>query len=700
MKYNEKKFATSANKKAMMMWLIMSVVLSAAYVIEVVKGSKTGTYFLLMELCCWVPIILGFVVLKVKGWDSKWYRDICAGGYWIFYAYIMFTSPGTLAFAYVLPLLCMLIIYKDRNMMIRYGVINMLILVITIIRNYMNGMNTPADITNFEMQFGITLFCYVGLIIAINHMSMSDNALLDSVKGNLSRVITTVEQVKVASNSVVDGVTVVRELADENKQSANEVVHSMMDLSVQNDTLSGKIASSMDMTNDIDNQVENVAGLIEHIVEISEKSTAQANGSVVELEQAVNSTNSMAELSTELEAVLNEFSNHFAKVKAETGTISTITSQTNLLALNASIEAARAGEAGRGFAVVAEEIRNLSVGTQSSSDSIMEALKILEETSEKMTESINIILRLIAENLERMQSVNESVGAIAEDAKQLGDEIQVVDHAMKRVKDSNKNMVDIMQEVHEAMGTITESAINSKDTTTTMLSKYEETARNVINIEVVVGKLVEELGTGGFMNLSDVSTGMNVLLIPEGTKTEYSTEVIKVEGNTVSVRKLNQLDELLHNSHTHNHHALRFQLKIVVNNAIYIWDNVEISKHHAADTYELLLEETPKVLNRRKYPRLPISNACEIVLQLDDRRYSGRMVNISAGGFAFACRDSAFANAIGKSIQLTIRDFELLQGTALSGTIIRSTDDNGTYIVGCRMMQDNMAILDYVKARI
>ena len=84
--------------------------------------------------------------------------------------------------------------------MLRYGVINMIILAITIVRNYNNGMNTPSDITTYEMQVGITLFCYIGLIIAIKHMSVSDNALLDSVKDNLDKVVTTVNISTTVSN--------------------------------------------------------------------------------------------------------------------------------------------------------------------------------------------------------------------------------------------------------------------------------------------------------------------------------------------------------------------------------------------------------------------------------------------------------------------------------------------------------------------
>lgn len=183
-----------------------------------------------MEIIAWIPVIEGEILLREKGAHSKWYRDVCAGGYWIFFAYIMFTSPGTLAFAYVFPLLCMLVVYKDRMLVLRYCALNIIILAITIFRNYANGMNSSTDVTTYEMQFGITLFCYIGLFIAIQHMSNSDNALLDSIKDNLERVITTVKQVKGASNAVVDGVTVVRELADENKQSANEVVSNMVDL--------------------------------------------------------------------------------------------------------------------------------------------------------------------------------------------------------------------------------------------------------------------------------------------------------------------------------------------------------------------------------------------------------------------------------------------------------------------------------------
>ena len=71
------------------------------------------------------------------------------------------------------------------------------------------------------------------------------------------------------------------------------------------------------------------------------------------------------------------------------------------------------------------------------------------------------------------------------------------------------------------------------------------------------------------------------------------------------------------------------------------------------------------------------------------------MLNISAGGCAFTVTDPVFAEAPGKAIKVTIDDFSLLQGKPLEGIVIRSTNDEGRYVVGCRLIEDNDAICEY-----
>lgn len=693
MGYDEKFFKKSANKKAMYMWLFTAIILSVAYTIELMKGDRTPEYFTIFMLLCWVPFFLGIAFLLIKGIDTTWYKETIVIGYGVFYAFTVLTSDTNLTFTYIFPVVCMLMLYKDKKLFIRISVLNVLLIVANFVITRTIGDQETLSMAEFEIQLGVILLSYIAYILSIDHLSKSDGAMLNAVKDNLDKVVKTIEQVKTASTSVVDGVTVVRELSDENIEGANNVVRSMEGLTANNQVLSDRTSSSLDMTRTIDMQVGNVAGLISDVVTLTDGSVAHARTSSAQLQDVVKSTTEMAELSAEVDKILKDFKEEFEKVKAETGMITGITSQTNLLALNASIEAARAGEAGKGFAVVADEIRNLSMGTKTSSERILGALSHLEETSDRMTESIMKTMELIRLNLEKITQVNESVTRITEDSVQIGNNIQVIDSAMKEVENSNKNLVDNMNQVGEVMKLMTEGIEDADGTTKVMRSKYEETYNNVNAIEKVVGGLIEELGTGGFMGIKDIMTGMfvNVVVGSRHDGAVYRTVVTEVIDNGIVVevpkREGKELEVVK---------GTNYYLQVIVDNQLYNWDNVQINIKKDG-RYRIFVEGNPAVINRRKYRRMPIAHDCEISSQISSKAYEGKMVNISANGFAFSTREADINKAKGMKVSLQVKDFALLEGQALVGHIIRISDNEGEYIVGCRMLDDNMDIYEYVE---
>lgn len=696
MEYNEEVFKKSSNRKIMTIWLVLCIILTVAYAIEIVKGLRTVLYYIVFSLFCWLPFLFGLVILKVKGMGTEIYKHAAFIGYGVFYTFVLMNTNTPLTFVYMLPFSGMLILYKDRNFIIRCGVCNNLILYVSIFKNFMSGMNTPSDITNYEIQIASLLMCYASYILAISHLIHSDGAMMNSVEGNLQRVIQTVDQVKGASNAVVDGVNVVRDLADENRDGAQLVVHSMEELTEKNNVLYEKTMSSMDMTSDINTQVQNVAEQIEKIVLLINESAAHANASSQELSSVVESTNAMAKLSSEVEKVLTEFKQEFIMVKEETGTIEGITSQTNLLALNASIEAARAGEAGKGFAVVADEMRTLSMGTQNSSGRIMAALEHLEETADKMTQSITQTLELIHITLEKVEQVNQSVTKITSDSTLLGNNIQIVDSSMKEVETSNQSMVDNMKQICDVMEIMTQSAENADATTKSMLSKYEETSTNVENIGKIVGNLLEKLGVGGFMGMKDVKPGMKLSVITHdagNAEKEYRGEVLEAKEDDALI-KLNGSEPL-----KLNNKSQKYSIQIVVDNVLYNWTDVKLSsaKGNDQNCCIVTVNSNPSVINRRKYARMPIDNSCSLTINESQRTYNGRMVNISANGFACSIMSSDITDIRGKRVKLSIPDFELPEGRILEGSIIRTTSNgNGSILIGCRMLEDNKAILAYV----
>lgn len=697
MEYNESYFKAKSNAKARTVWLILIAIMTLSYGSETSQGLHSAKYYTTFLLMAWIPFFIGILVLKINGKSSSIYKEIVAVGYGAFYTYVILTTDSAIAFGYILPLTSMLILFKDRKYMIRCGIANELIVIVHLILHNVYGINPNIAQNDYYLQISTILLCYICYVVSIDHLNESDGALVNSIRDNLDRVVTTVGQVKGASSSIVDGVTVVRELADENKQGADSVVKSMEELTQNNDILYTKTMSSMDKTSDINTQVQNVATLIAEMVNLIQASIEHANLSAEELADVVTTTNTMADLSSQVEQVLENFKQDFDMVKEETGTIEGITFQTNLLALNASIEAARAGTAGKGFAVVADQIQGLSVETKNSSSRIRDALIHLDETSGKMTQSITQTLDLIQTTREKLTLVKDSVSSITQDSTTLGENIKVIDGAMKDVESSNQDMVDNMKQVCDTMDVMTKCINQSDDVSRTMLSKYEESAINVNKIETIVGKLMGELGTGGFMGIGDARPGMKVILIAKNGSSSFTAhgEVTESLDGGITAR----LHVPSGSSIDTRNRNFTYELQISVTNALYIWENAEITtmRGQSSDMYKITVTTNPKVVNRRKYPRMPISNKCTITVKQNGKQYNGQMINISAGGFAFSVRDNFFSSAIGSDITLSIPDLPVENARQLEGHIIRSTDNENVFIVGCRMPEDNTAVEQYVQ---
>mgnify|MGYP000790308859 FL=1 len=691
MTYDENVFKEKANRQARKIWIVFAVLLSANYGSDASGGLYPTTSYLIFLALCWLPLIFGEVLLRVKGWATELYRYDLVIGYGIFYTFVICTTASPIAFTYILPVTSLLVLYKNRKFMINCGIVNSLIIVGAAVYRYMLGFNSASDMKNYQLQLSCIILCYICYVMSIRHLNESDGAMTDSIKADLHRVVTTVEQVKTSSNTILDGITVVRELASENKHGSDMVMLGMNELTDNNHMLQDRTTSSTQMTSDIRAQVENVVALISEMVSLVGKTESHSSVSAKDLQSLVSTATTMSELSTELENVLQNFQQEFGMVKQETGTIEKITNQTNLLALNASIEAARAGEAGKGFAVVADQIRTLSTETHASSGQIREALSRLDATSAKMTASIEETLKLIQVTLEKVTHTGENVNQIASDSAQLGRHIQVVDNAIKEVESSNTQLVSNMEQVSNIVETITGCIAHSSQTSERMLSKYEETASNINTIEDVMENMMCDLGIGGFMGIEDIQPGMKIDLKLAGQgDTEYLGELIEQipEGLLVSCQKELALTD-----------TASCTLQITAGNILYCWDKAVISPapEKGAHAFKIIINTRPRINNRRKYPRMDLNNACTIKFKNSDTEYAATMDNISANGFAFLATDNIFTQSKNASITVTIHDFALPDHNVLEGRIIRCSDDNGLFIVGCQMPEDNFYILEYVE---
>lgn len=699
MDYDEKLFKAKANIKAQRIWLVFALLLTANYGSDVSSGLYPVNNYIIFVILCWIPFFIGEILLRIKGKDTDLYKYNLVIGYGIFYTFLLCTTESPIAFTYILPVTSLLVLYKQRKFMVYCGIANTASIIFSAVyRAMLLGCTSASDIKNYQLQVSCIVLCYICYVMSIKHLNESDGALTDSIKADLQRVVTTVEKVKTASNTIMDGITVVRELASENKHGSDLVLDGLNELTDNNKQLQNHASSSLDMTTDINSQVENVAGLINEMVSLTAESGSHAQTSSTDLESLVKTSKTMSELSSDVENILTEFKNEFETVKEETSTIDNISSQTNLLALNASIEAARAGEAGKGFAVVAEQIRTLSTETKSSSGQIQDALTRLSEISDKMMTSIEQTIKLIQVTLEKVTLTGQNVNKINEDSGKLGEHISVINTAMKEVESSNHQLVDNMEKVYNIVDTMTGFINESDETSKRMVSKYEESASNIDNIEEIIQGLMCELGIGGFMGIDDIKPGMKLSLhidSENGNINEYHGELLEQNSNSIKVRLDNSINVAKNTP---------CKVQVTVGNVLYCWDKAAINPtsgltagSNSTNILTIIITTRPSIVNRRKYPRLDISNRCTITVKKTGKTYSGKLDNISANGFAFLSDNSFFADSKGSEISVQIENFDLPGNSVLEGKIIRSSDNEGMYIVGCQMPADNLAIKDYVE---
>lgn len=175
--------------------------------------------------------------------------------------------------------------------------------------------------------------------------------------------------------------------------------------------------------------------------------------------------------------------------------IDEIASSTDLLALNASIEAARAGEAGAGFAVVAGEIGNLAKNTQTSLHQITEAIDVLENQANVVSNSINLssnklhyqneVLQKTVEKVkDMMKLLNTSLKTIKEvnhlNEKQVGlirTSYQFNENISKQIEEENDHFSSIVGVVQTNKQEI-EELNNQVDGLNSIVQELEELLKN------------------------------------------------------------------------------------------------------------------------------------------------------------------------------------------------------------------------------
>ncbi len=202
-------------------------------------------------------------------------------------------------------------------------------------------------------------------------------------------------------------------------QSSAAMKNSALDLAARSTEQVETIRDTADRMRRLSQDVETFGAEMQTASNLAGATRERANSSSIVVREAVEAMGRIQDSSEQIGQIISM--------------IEDISFQTNLLALNAGVEAARAGDAGRGFAVVASEVRALA---QRASNAAMEIKTLVEQSGKHVADGVDLVDRTGAE-----------LGEISGDIMQ-------VDEVLNKILEASKGQISSLHELSESMNSI------------------------------------------------------------------------------------------------------------------------------------------------------------------------------------------------------------------------------------------------------
>lgn len=460
---------------------LMNVILVICYLLEVLKGSRTISYYIIFCILALLPFLVTVAEYKHNP-ESEKIKIMLPIGFGIFYCFIIFTTFSPVAYVYSLLIAALLICYGSPRLSALYMSATFLANIVQIVYGFFTNHYTSNDLPNIEIRIASYLLFSLYLIVSANNINTSNDKKLKTMEQDKEQISNMMNQLMAASKQLATSIGIVSEKMNILEASTNHTMASMQEVTQGTTDTAESIQLQLEKTNQIQNTIEQVKNRSSVMTEALEDTRAELNSSRENIDTLIDRTKISNDANENVSKELEELNTYTVQMHSIIELIDNITTQTSLLALNASIEAARAGEAGRGFSVVASEISNLATQTQ---DATVDITTLIENISKELEE----VIRVIAQMIENAKEQNKAASNTAKSFSAIADKTTMVYEEAAQMKSIVAELTNANNIIASGIETISAA---TEEVTAHSNETYEITFENT-KTTAEIGRIIEEL---------------------------------------------------------------------------------------------------------------------------------------------------------------------------------------------------------------
>ncbi len=468
------------NSAELLAYSILTFVLLFAYLLELIKGSRTLGYTLVFALLDLGPY-LAFVIIYRKNKSAAQLKYILSIGFSVLYGFVLLTANVPTTFVYIFLIFIMIIPYGTMKLCYITGGIALASNIISVAIGFITGSLTAADLAMVEIQIlsiAISAF-FTGLATSV--IGKANAQKIDELHEEKDKTDVLLNNTLEISKGISDDIESVTERMERLEQSVNATTGSMQDVSVGTNETSEVLQKQLLQTEEIVEQIDKAKNVTDTITEDVHETESTIAISKENIEHLLVSVNQSENASTTVASKMNELIENTEKMNSIVEMINSVTNQTSLLSLNASIEAARAGDAGKGFAVVAGEISSLAKQTSEATVNITQLIN-------GISVSINDVFAAINQLMESNKEQNESVQTMASN-------FEKIESCVHNINDVSVHLEQVITDLAESNENIIKSINNVSAVTEEVSARANETLseseKDALVVEEITNVIIE-----------------------------------------------------------------------------------------------------------------------------------------------------------------------------------------------------------------